>query len=260
MSTSGDNPFASPEGTNYEPQPTEGSETVIPRSSVDYMEAVGDVFKNPNWFVNILLAGIAIIIPIIGGMVALGYVAEVIASRAYGKMQTYPDFDFNRFVDYLSRGFWMFLVTFVTSLCLMPLSMLAGGIMAAFQATENEALILVGVLIYFATIFGVNIISFFIACPLVIRAGMLNDFAGAFNFNWIMDFIKKMWVEQLLGGILLYIITLLFMLVGCLALCVGYIPAAGAIVIMWSLFVAQLYQVYVHRGGQGLPFKEATKL
>ncbi|MFN3151203.1 DUF4013 domain-containing protein [Bremerella sp.] len=260
MSTSGDNPFASPEGTNYNPPQAEGSETVVPRTSVDYMETVGDVFNNPNWFVNILLAGIAIIIPIIGGMVALGYIAEIIGARAYGRMKNYPDFDFNRFGEYLTRGFWMFLVTFVTSLCLMPLSMLAGGIFGAVQASENEALIAVGFVIYFATILAINMITFFISCPLIIRAGMLNDFVSAFDFGWIMDFIKKMWVEQLLGGILLYIFAILFMLVGCMALCVGYIPAAGAVMIMWALFITQLYQVYVHRGGQGLPFKEATKL
>ncbi|MBA2114309.1 DUF4013 domain-containing protein [Bremerella alba] len=260
MSTSGDNPYASPEGTNYEPQQPTGSEAVVPRTSVDYMETLGDVFNNPNWFVNILLAGIAIIIPIIGGMVALGYVAEIIGARAYGRIKTYPDFDFNRFVEYLTRGFWMFLVTFLTSLCLAPLGMVAGGIMGALSATENEVLVLIGFVIYFFSIFAINLLSFFLMCPLVIRAGMLNDFAGAFDFGWIMDFIKKMWVEQLIGGILLYIFAMFIMLVGCMALCVGYIPAAGVVVIMSSLFITQLYQVYIHRGGQGLPFKEAKKL
>lgn len=260
MSTSGDNPFASPEGTSYEPGQPEGGEAVVPRNSVDYMETVGDVFNSPNWFVNILLGGICIIIPIIGGMIALGYVAEIIGARAYGKTKNYPDFDLNRFGEYLTRGFWMFLVTFVTSICLMPLSMIAGGIFGALQATENEVMIVLGFVLYFATILGVNLITFFISCPLIIRAGMLNDFVGAFDFNWIMDFIKKMWVEQLLGSILLYIMAILFMLVGCMALCVGYIPAAGAVMIMWALFIAQLYQVYVKRGGQALPFKAASKL
>lgn len=260
MSTSGDNPYASPEGTSNQPPQVEGSETVVPRTSVDYMEPVGDVFNNPNWFVNILLSGIALIIPIIGGMVALGYVAEIIGARAYGRMKTYPDFDFNRFGEYLTRGFWMFLVTFLTSLCFAPLGMVAGGIMAALQATDNEALMLLGFVIYFFSIFAINLLSFFLMCPLVIRAGMLNDFAGAFDFGWIMDFIKKMWVEQLLGGIILYIFATFMMLVGCMAFCVGYIPAAGVVVIMSSLFIAQLYQVYVQRGGQGLPYKEATKL
>jgi len=260
MSTPGDNPYASPEGSHTEPVPAEGSGAVIPRASVDYMEAVGDVFGNPNWFVNILLAGIAMIIPIIGGIVVLGYVAEIIGARAYGRTKSYPDFDFNRFVEYLTRGIWMFLVTLIVSICLMPLGMIAGGIMAAMQATEDEALIVLGFVLYFGSILAINLVSFFIICPMVIRAGMLNDFVGAFDFGWIMDFVKKMWVEQLLGGILLYIIGIFFMLVGCMALCVGYIPAAGAVGIMWALFIAQLYQVFVYRGGQGLPYKEPTKL
>ncbi len=263
MSTSGDNPFSSPEGNDgpsYEAPNFEGGGSVIPRSSVDYMEPVGKVFQNPNWFVNILLVGICFIIPIIGGMVAFGYLAEVIASQAYGRSQSYPDFDFNRFVEYLTRGFWMFLVGFVVWVCIFPIIMIAGFIMAAMQATDNDALAIVGGLVYFGTNIFVNVLSFFIIMPLIIRAGMLNDFAAAFDFRWIKDFISKMWVEQLLGGIILYIFAFLIMLVGCIALCIGYIPAAGAVLIMWGLFLAQLYQVFVHRGGQPLPFKEATKL
>ncbi len=264
MSTSGDNPFASPEGTSYEPDRSAGSEAVIPRSSVDYMEAVGDVFGNPNWFVNILLAGIAFLlaafIPVVGAMFALGYAGEIIGARAYQGTKSYPDFDLNRLGQYVTRGLWMALASFVASICLMPLGIIAWLIMIALASTENEILSVIGGVVYFVSILAVNLLTFFITCPIVIRAGMLTDFVGAFDFGWIMDFIKKMWVEQLLGGILLYIFTMLFMLVGCLAFCVGYIPAAGAVMIMWALFITQLYQVYVHRGGQALPFKEAAKL
>lgn len=264
MSTSGDNPFASPEGTSYEPPQEEASDGVIPRNSVDYIEAVSEVFGNPNWFVNILLAGVAILvaafIPVVGGLFAWGYIGEIIGARAYGRTNSYPDFDLNRIGDYVMRGLWMSLAAFAASICIAPVMILAWGLMAAMMATKNEALAVVGFVIYFVMIIGANVAVFFVTCPLVIRAGMLNDLVSAFDFKWIMDFIKKMWLELLLGGIVLYFFAMFIMLVGCLALCVGYIPAIGVVAIMGGLFLTQLYQVYVYRGGQALPYKPATKL
>ncbi|PQO28022.1 hypothetical protein C5Y96_16740 [Blastopirellula marina] len=264
MSTSGDNPFASPEGTSYEPPQEEGGGSVIPRSSVDYMEAVSDVFGNPNWFVNILLAGVAFllsaVIPVVGALFAWGYIGEIIGARAYGRTNSYPDFDLNRLGDYVMRGLWMSLAAFAVSMCVVPIMMLAWGVMAALMATNNDALAVVGFVIYFVMIIAGNLFVFFVTCPIVIRAGMLNDLVSAFDFKWIMDFIRKMWVELFLGGIVLYFVAMFFMLIGCLALCVGYIPAAGAVAVMGGLFITQLYQVYVYRGGEALPFKEATKL
>lgn len=264
MSTSGDNPFASPEGTSYEPPQQDASAEVIPRSSVDYIESVSGVFSNPNWFINTLVAGVAVllaaIIPVVGALFAWGYIGEIIGARAYGRTNSYPDFDLNRLGDYVMRGLWMSLAAFAGSICIAPVMLLAWGLMAALMATQNEALIAVGFAIYFVAIIGANVAIFFVTCPLVIRAGMLNDLMSAFDFKWIMDFIKKMWLELILGGIVLYFFAMFFMLVGCMALCVGYIPAAGAVAIMGALFLTQLYQVYVFRGGEALPYKEATKL
>ncbi|MBI1246981.1 DUF4013 domain-containing protein [bacterium] len=262
MSTPEENPFASPETSGQvDPtfQPSE-SQTVTPRISVDYLACLTNVFENPNWLVTVLILGFAPFVPILGGIIALGYVVEIIGSKAYGRARVYPDFDFNRFMDYLVRGLWVFAVLIVVSICYMPIMFVGMGAMMAAQASRDETMMVIGSMIYFGTVLLTNAISFLVSAPFILRAGLLCDFMGAFDLSWVWSFIRKMWLEQLIGALLLGILGGFIMLAGCMLLCIGSIPAMGIVTIMMALFNAQLYQVFVHRGGQPLEFKPAQKL
>src|SRR5258708_32650071 len=84
------------------------------------MRMLSYVFENPNWFMNLLLAALCALIPIIGPIVLKGYLYEaVIGLLAVGGAR-YPDFNFSRFGDYLMRGLWPFLVGLVCSFALLP--------------------------------------------------------------------------------------------------------------------------------------------
>ena len=82
-----------------------------PIQSFDFMRMLRAPFQSPNWIMNLIwmfvcqIAGIIVI----GSLVALGYQAEVAEARSGGRSENWPDFNPDRFVDYLMRGLWPFL-------------------------------------------------------------------------------------------------------------------------------------------------------
>ncbi|RCS50586.1 DUF4013 domain-containing protein [Bremerella cremea] len=260
---SSDNPFASPEDIHSDYSPgSDGS--VQPRSSVDYLETYGKVFENSNWFFNVLILGLVALIGnyllFIGGIIVTGYGLTLLHAKSTGQTNTYPDFDFNKFGEYLIRGFWMFLVAIVFGLCLLPIFFVLAFIMGALQHSGSDVLGALGTILFFVFCFVLGIIASLAAIPLMLRAGLQCSFTAAFDFAWIKDFISKMWVEQIVGAILLSIISWFVMLVGLVALCIGMIPAAGIVMIAQWNFFTQLYQVYIGRGGQPIPYRDSGSL
>lgn len=254
MST--DNPFASPAG-GHEPQ-YHGSGNVQPRSSVDYLEIFSKVFEHPNWFVNILLTGLVTCIPIIGAMVVNGFGLVLVDERSTGRTNSYPDFDFNRFADYLIRGVWVFLVGLIVAVCMFPISFVEGIVFAVAQSSGNDVVALVATLLHFAFAIGLNVLMMLIVMPMGLRAGMTNSFGEAFNFAFIKDFLGKMWMEQIAGLLIWSILSWFIVVIGMLLFCIGIIPAFGIVMIAYWNLATQLYQVYVGRGGQEIPFQNTN--
>lgn len=255
MST--DNPFVSPEG-GHQPQYEAGAGGVQARSSVDYLEIFGKVFEHPNWFVNILLTGLVAFIPFIGAMVVNGFGINLVNERSTGRTNSYPDFDFNRFGDYLLRGVWMFLVALIVGLCMFPIYIVEMVVVAAAHASGSDVVMLLANLFHFFFIFGANVFLQLIILPMGFRAGMTNNFGEAFNVGWIKDFLSKMWLEQIAGLLIWMVLSWFIMLIGMLAFCIGMIPAIGVVMIAYWNLVSQLYQVYIGRGGQPIPFQNNT--
>src|SRR5687768_5874807 len=77
-----------------------------PIDKIEYVRMYNYVFENPNWLTNVLLTVLCMLIPVIGGLIAIGYQFEVVSSLMLTQGARYPDFNFNRFSDYLMRGLW----------------------------------------------------------------------------------------------------------------------------------------------------------
>ncbi len=87
-----------------------------------YWAAYKFVWTSRNGWMNLLLASVCILIPVVGALVLIGYVRDVMLARLDtldDDSLGYPDFDFNLFVEYLKRGLWPFLVSLVASLVVM---------------------------------------------------------------------------------------------------------------------------------------------
>ncbi|HUE74265.1 MAG TPA: DUF4013 domain-containing protein [Pirellulaceae bacterium] len=228
-----------------------------------YMEAYSYIFAHPEWTTNVLLAAVCSLIPVVGNIVLLGYQYEIIEAMHRFPGQLYPKFDFNRFSQYLMRGVWPFLVNLIVGVViqipiqcgnftLMGLSAAAGG--GGGEEAAGVALGL-GFLVFMLFVIVLSVVVTLAMIPLLLRAGLSQEFGQAFKFAWIQDFIAKTWLEMLLTVLFLIATGSVAVFIGLLACCIGIIPAAVIIMMASAHLVGQLYTIFLARGGEPIPLK-----
>jgi hypothetical protein len=208
-----------------------------------------------KWLSNILFGGLCLIIPAIGPIVFSGYLFEVIDSlKRDPEHKYYPDFDFNRFMPYLMRGIWPFLVRLVVSLVIglalgvaVVVLMAIGGAIAA--AADAPALILLFQLLAFVIILAIGILSNVVIWPAEIQAGLGREFNLSRVIAFVKDFNKRVLKELVISALFLVGITIVAEIVGCAAFCVGFYFTIAAVVMAQHHLFFQLYVLYLERGG-----------
>jgi len=246
MSMDPNNPYSSPSaGSSIQP-----AATVLPPpiTSMDYMRMITYVFENPNWFMNLLLGALCSIIPVIGGLVLMGYAFEVAVSLIATNTARYPDFNFVRFGDYLMRGLWPFLVYLVAGLVFAPLYVVIAMI-SAIADNKAVAIIFFPIQLALAFVFAVAV------QPMLLRAALTLDFTEGFKFEWIKDFIRRVGIEMLLGTLFLGIASTILSFVGLLACCVGVFLVIPILSLAHANLLFQIYSLYITRGGTPIPIK-----
>src|SRR5688572_25726962 len=113
------NPFASfPVAT---PKPVETAP--LGPFRFECLRAYNYIFENPNWLNTVLLWSVCILaagfIPILPYLLIIGHMFEIVESLYLTRGTRYPDFDFNRFSEYLSRSIWPFLVGIIAAIPLV---------------------------------------------------------------------------------------------------------------------------------------------
>lgn len=249
MSTAGP-----PAGYGYDP-PGAGPE---PRG-LQWTEAYNYVFASPRWGLNLLLGGVCQLIPIVGPIALLGYEFEIVEALHRNPARTYPDFDFGRFVNYLSRGVWPFLVALIVAAILVPLVWMLMAVMifgiAAAGNQDSVGLVVLFVLL-FVTVLLLSVAMNVLMLPLILRAGLAQDFAAAFRMAFFVDFIRRMWLDMLLASIFMMVTGLVVGIVGLLLCFIGVYPAATLVMLAQTHLHYQLYQLYLARGGEVIALKE----
>ncbi|MFI4875135.1 MAG: DUF4013 domain-containing protein [Blastopirellula sp. JB062] len=247
------NPFESPSQGAFEASHSEG-EAVAQRTSLDYFGPFSQFFEHSNWTTNMLLPALVLIIPILGVMVVWGYMFEVIALQLTGKGERpYQGYSFDRFGEHLMRGLWFFLAMFCLGFVLsIPLILVVFILQLVAQNAGGSIGALLGLAIFFIQ-FGAQILINLVAMPAMIRVGLSKDFSEAFKFDFILDFVQKMWIDQVLVSLFLAISGMVVIAIGLVACCIGVYPAAILMMFVATMLNMQLYQVYLHRGGQTVP-------
>jgi len=227
-----------------------------------YNASVSDFFKSPKWGMNILLGAITILIPIIGQLVLTGWHITGFWGRRDGDDDPakFPPFDFQFFVPYLERGLWPFLVQLVSSFIMMPVMLVMVIPLLLLPDARNAHHDLTS-----STIFGVVFIGAFclqallmtiysfVIIPLVLRATILQDFAKAFDFRFVKNFLARVWPEMLASLIFMFSLSLCLMVFAVITCYIGALFAAPVVIYSWHHLQQQLYQVYLSRGGEPLP-------
>jgi hypothetical protein len=251
-------PFPSPEA-----KPAEGTGIGQWPTQLEYIRSYNFLFENPNWMMNLLwsflcqIAGQAI--PILPAMVMYGYQFEMLDSLLASRGRRHVDFDPNKLGDYLGRGVWPVLVLLIFALVssmffgVVFVLFLFGGAAGAEAGGDAGALIFFGALLI-AILFGIvlSCICSVYATPMILRAGMTQQMGEAFNFAWVNDFVRKMWLETILSSLFIVFSVLGLVLVTCglAGIILGpMIPFVG------THLMYQLYAIYLGRGGSPIPVK-----
>jgi uncharacterized protein DUF4013 len=259
---SGPNPYASPDmssmpaGTAYAPAGP------LP-TSMEYMRSYHYIFENPNWLTTVLLMGVLFIPAMIPGvgivlnLLFIGYQFEVIDGLMRSGGRQYPDFEFGRIGDYFGRGLWPFLVSLIGSFALgavLVVGMLVfGGVATAVEAIggkdADSAIAPVGGFIVLLSFAVIMVVASFLLVAMLLKSGLAQDFVAGFDFPWIFDFLKKMWVDMIVAGLFLGATGFVLEMLGVCAACIGLLFVFPIILMAYAHLLFQLYAVYLARGG-----------
>src|SRR5262245_21178829 len=237
------------------------------QARLEYMRAYQYIFENPNWTTTVLYLGLVALATTIPGvnilvqLLVFGYQFEAIDWLLRTQGRGYPDFDFGRFGDYIGRGLWPFLINLIVTIVFFPvfyigaivaivlvasLASAAGDQMGPVVAIGLGFVALVG---FFALMLAFGLII----TPMILRCGIAQDFGAAFAFDWIFDFVRKMWLEMVLAGLFLGLTGCVLSFLGMLACIVGLFFVIPLWLLAWMHIMYQLYVVYLARGGMAIP-------
>lgn len=250
-----------------DPYATPAAESFDDKRKLDMQRAFRYMFDDPNWFVNLLLVLVCMMIPVIGPIVFFGYQFELIEALLDRPKDLYPKLDFGRFVDYLKRGVWPFLAALIGQLVITPLTLLfvlpmiclfplAGGLL---KGGDTEALgvvcMIAAVVLIVVGSIAVNIIAMCIVTPMMLGAGLAQEIGPAIDFAYIKGFISRTWKEMAAAYLWLMLITLVLMPLGMLVFCVGHMFVAAWAWMAMAHVDYQLYALYLDRGGAPITLK-----
>ena len=252
----------------YDPTPIQESKL---SGQMDYMRSFHFIFENPNWTANVLWCGLCMlstaVVPVIGQLVMIGYLFEVIEAIHLRRTKTYPDFefDFDRLIEYLVRGFWVFLVQLVLLAVVAAIVLgliivvgLVGGLVGAAGGDQAAGIaIAVILLIGIPVLLILAIVVNMFMVPIVLRAGLTQDFGQAFNFSFAKQFVRSTWLEMIITALFLMVAAIAAEIVGFFMLCIGIFFTMSIIMFMQAHLGLQLYELHLARGGEAIPLKPA---
>jgi hypothetical protein len=226
---------------------------------MQYLSAFGFFINGKGGFLNLLLLTLCQFIPIVGPIVIMGYCAEVsVALNDDPDFRDHPRFTFDRFVEYLSRGVWPFLMrlTLVACLCLV-----IGAIVGIFVLTQppqgNPPVALLVVLPVVGL--GMMILVAALTIPMSFHSELTGkyDLPGAYRFAW--SFWSLMFVDAIVTSIVYSFFASFLSIVGFLCCFIGIYPMSTLLSLASRHLMVQLYRHYLDSGGQPLEEKRLRK-
>ena len=229
---------------------------------MNYTASISDFFKSPKWMMNMLLGGVCVLIPLVGPIVVLGWTIVGFWGRQDDSCETFPPFDFANFSKYLEKGAWPFIVSFVASIAasmvlmplswgvMMPLMFLGQDSSGAGTAGCIGGVAALGMIVFWAALMVALVV---LLMPLTLRATLTQDFAKAFNLQFMNQFLTLTWKECLLSSLFLGAASIVLTSVGMLVFCIGAYFAGVVIYFAWMHLEKQLYELYLSRGGEPVP-------
>ncbi len=254
-------PFAAPTTATSFGMPSHGGLPYYPDgyyqpiTSFDFSRMLTAPFKSPNWLMNLLwmfVCQLASFI-VIGNLVLFGYLAEVAESRSGGRSENWPDFNPDRFSDYLMRGLWPFLWSLIWTIPLLVLvGIPVGATVGIFSLLVNNSNEVPGVIVLITG----GLVSAVLYCfallammASMMHSGLGNDFQKGADFRWTMSYVSLMGLTTIWVGIVFMLVGMVVNILGILFFCVGILVSTPLLNLMAADLCSQLHDIFVSRGG-----------
>lgn len=238
---------------------------------MDYLKGY-KVFRNdPEWMrkigIGTLLLLSAMVIPIAGQVVLVGWQALILRRAVAGQDAPLPrlDFDLNYLGKLLGTGFKAFIVRFLWGL---PVGILAGALFVCIYF-GILAVALGGAATDVGEAAGIGMMcctgaAFLIFVPLVVvlsipggvaamRAELTDDLNQGLRLREVLDFTKQMFRPLFVGSLALWLVGALLGVLGLLACYVGAFFVAVIGMVAQAHLYAQVYRAWLEQGGEPLP-------
>ncbi|HKW07040.1 MAG TPA: DUF4013 domain-containing protein [Candidatus Dormibacteraeota bacterium] len=173
------------------------------------MDRIGDAFvwpfRDPDWLAKVVIIGLILLIPIVGGINGLGWMLATIDRLRAGE-QRLPPANF----DYLGRGAQLFVVYLVYSLALALIAVvfyLPAILILSFQGGHNLNPFLVvsgiGLLLLSVSIVTLGVLALTFAMPAIALAVDRNGIAAGLRVGDIVARMRGSLINTLIAGLML---------------------------------------------------------
>src|SRR5207245_11225120 len=167
---------------------------------------------------------------------------------------------FNRFVKYLVRGVWPWLVHLPVQMVFTfaLIGLLYVGFFAIIMAGSSGgpvgwiALLLFGLLLLLLFI---HFLIDLLLAPLALRMGLSQESPFAVCLRFARDFLSLTWKELLIAQLFLWVTSLPLLVAGALIPVIGGYIATVVVELAQAHLLYQLYELYLKRGGLPVPLR-----
>lgn len=243
---------------------------------MNYLRGWRALRQDPDWIRKTGIATVLVLssmcVPIVGQVTLLGWCTLALRRAVSGQDSPLPElsFDFDYLGKLLGIGFKAFLARLLWSLPLVPVLMAFGcciyfgaiaAAMGTFQGAQSGgdgpafgrafgALVMVVVLVCYPLIAIVGSLPVHVA---MLRAELSDDVSSAVRPRDVLAMTKLLWKELLVGMLVMSLFGLIATLFGLVTLYLGLLPAMTVLTILQTYWRAELYGVYLEKGGPPLP-------
>jgi hypothetical protein len=240
--------------------------------TIEYLRGYRMVRRDPHaakkLLVGALLLFSGVAIPFVGQVVLQGWQGIIVRRMVRGHEGALPrlDFDFEYLGKLLMEGFKPLVVSILWSLpaVFIAVPFLAGGYLgmlygfvAVSEGDGSSGLVVVGV--SFAVLFAGGLSMMLLLIPsrvAALRAELSGDLNEGLKFGEVMRFTRENFGVLLKGTLVLALVGAVLGIAGLMLCYVGAFAAGYAGIVAQGVFVAQVYQAHVARGGDPIPIKD----
>lgn len=234
------------------------------RNDPEWMGKVG-------WGCLLLLSGMCI--PVLGQLVLRGWLAVALRRAVSGQDSPLPrlDWDTNYLGKLIGTGFkgliaqmlWsapIFAIGFGCYFCMVFGWVGVIGAAGAGGAAGDEAgavagfgLAMVVYVIAMLLMLAVVVVSSMFLTVAVTRAEVADDLNAAMRFGEVVQMTKMLAKELIIGMFVMSMVNFLVLFFGIITLYLGLFPGVVIFSVIGTYYRAELYRVYLEKGGQPLP-------